>query len=73
MVTILKMSAKTATLGLLKIRAFWNNAYDVIFSANEVTNKFLLHYSIYIIDVVMWPKFGNYIIHMRKVIIISIL
>ena len=73
MVTILKMSAKTATLGLLKIRVFWNNAYDVIISANDVTKKFLSHYSNYIIDVVMWPKFGNYIISMRKVIITSIL
>ena len=73
MVTILMMSAKMATLGLLKIKRFWNKGYDVIISAHEVTNKFLSHDSNYIIDVVMWPKFGYCIISMRKVIITSIL
>ena len=33
MVTILMMTAKMVTLGLLKIRAFWNKGYDVIISA----------------------------------------
>ena len=56
MVTILMMSAKMATLGLLKISAFWNKGYDVIISAHDVTNKFLSHDSNYIIDVVMSPK-----------------
>ena len=60
MVTILMMSAKMATLGLLKIRVFWNKGYDVIISTHDVTNKFLSHDSNYIIDVVMWPKFDNY-------------
>ena len=71
MVTIL-MSAKMATLGLLKIRSFWIKVYDVIISAHDVTNKFLSHDSNNI-DVVMWPKFSNCIISMRKVIITSIL
>ena len=31
MVTILMMSAKMVTLGLLKIKLIWNNGYDVIF------------------------------------------
>ena len=73
MVTILMMSAKTATLGLLKIKVFWNKGYDVIISAHDVTNKLLSHDSNYIINVVMWPKFDNGIISMRKVIITSIL
>ena len=73
MVTILLMSAKMATLGLLKIRVFWNKGYDVIISVHDITNKFLLRDSNYIIDVVMWPKFGNCSISMRKVIITSIL
>ena len=73
MVTILLMSAKMATLGLLKIRVFLNKGYDVIISVHDITNKFLLRDSNYIIDVVMWPKFGNCSISMRKVIIISIL
>ena len=41
MVTILMMSAKMATLGLLKIKVFWNKGYDVIISVNDVTNKTL--------------------------------
>ena len=32
MVTILMISAKMATLGLLKIRIFWNKGYDIIIS-----------------------------------------
>ena len=72
MVTILMMSAKMASLGLLKMRGFWNKGYDVIIFAHGVTNKFLLHDSNYIIDVVMWAKFDNCIIPMRKVIITSI-
>ena len=53
MVTILLMSAKMATLGLLKIRVFLNKGYDVIISVHDITNKFLLRDSNYIIDVVM--------------------
>ena len=67
------MSAKLATLGLLKIKAFWNKGYDVIASNCDVTNKVLSPDSNYIVDVVMWPMFGNSSISMREVIIISIL
>ena len=73
MVTILMMSAKMATLGLLKIKIFWYKGYDVIIFVYDVTNKILSRYSNYIIDVAMWQKFGNFSISMRKVIIISIL
>ena len=73
MVTILMMSAKITTPGLLKIRVFWNKGYDIIIFVYDVTNKILSRDSNYIIDVVMWPKFGNCIISMRKVIITSIL
>ena len=73
MVTILMMSAKMATPGLLKIKAFWNKGYDVIISVHDVTNKLLSRDSNYIVDVVVWPKFGNYNISMREVIITSIL
>ena len=73
MVTILMMSAKMATLGLLKIKVFWNKGYDVITSVCDVTNKILSRESNYIADVVMWPKFGNFSISMREVNIISIL
>ena len=73
MVTILMMSAKMATPGLLKIKVFWNKGYYVIYSVYDVTNKILSHDSNYIMDVVMWPKFGNSSICTREVIITSIL
>ena len=41
MVTILMISAKMATPGLLKIKIFWKIGYDVIISVYDVTNKFL--------------------------------
>ena len=73
MVTILMMSAKITSPGLLKIRVSWNNGYDVIIFVHDVTNTIFSRYSNYIIDVIMWPKFGNCSISMRKVIITSIL
>ena len=73
MVTILMMLPKITTPGLLKIRLFWNNGYDVMISVHDVTNKILAIDSNYIIDVVILPKFGNCSISMRKVIITSTL
>ena len=73
MVTISMMSAKMATPGLLKIKVFWNIGYDVIIYVHDVTNKILSRDSNYIVDVVMWPKFGNSSICIREVIITSIL
>ena len=34
------MSAKMATPGLPRIKAFWNKSYDVIFYVPDVTTKF---------------------------------
>ena len=59
MLTILMMSAKIFTAGFRIIRLFWNNSYDVIIFVHDVTNKTLSDDSNYIMDVVMWPKFGN--------------
>ena len=70
MVTILMMSAKMATPGLLKV--FWNKSYDVITFVHDVTSK-ISHASGCIADLVMWPKFGNSSISVREVIITSIL
>ena len=67
------ISAKMATPGLLKTTVFWNKGYDAIVPAHDVTNKILLRDSNYIVDVVMWPKFGNSSISVREVIITSIL
>ena len=71
MVTILMMSPKMATWGLGKIKVFLKNGYDVILFVNDVTNKTLSHDSIYIVDVVMWPKFGNSSISTREFITTS--
>ena len=66
------MSAKMATPGLLKIKVFRNKYYDVIVSFGDVINKVLSGDSNYIVDVFMWPKFGNCSISMREVITTSI-
>ena len=67
------MSAKKATPGLLKITVFWNKDYDVIIPVNDVTNKILSRDSNYVVDVFMWPKFGNSSISVGEVIITSVL
>ena len=67
------MSAKIATLGLLKITIFWNKGYDVIISMDVVTNRFLSRDANYILDVFMWPKFGNSSSSAREVITTLIL
>ena len=53
MAAVLKISAKLVTLGLLEIKVFRNNGYDVIISACDATNKILSCDSNYIVDVVM--------------------
>ena len=72
-VTILMMSAKIATPGLLKIGVFWSKGYDVILFVHDVTNKFFSLDSNCIKDVLMWTKFGYCSISMRQVIITWIL
>ena len=57
------MSAKLATVELLKIKVFWNKVYHVTIS--DSTNKILLRNSNYIVDLFMWPKFVNSNISMR--------
>ena len=73
MITILMMLAKMATPDLLKTTVFWNKGYDVIIPVHDVSNKILSRDSNYIVDVVIWPKFGSSSISMREVIITSIL
>ena len=56
MVAILMMSAKLATLGLLKIKLFQNKGYDVIISVHDVTNtmnQIISRESNYIVDLVI--------------------
>ena len=66
LVIILMMQAKVTTLGLPKITVFWSKGYEVIISVNNVTNKILSHDSNYVVDVFMWPTFGNCSVSMRK-------
>ena len=54
MVAVLMMSAKLATLGLLKMKVFWSIGYDTIAFVHGLTNKILSCDSNYIVDVVMW-------------------
>ena len=53
MVTVLMMSAKLASPGLLKLKMFENKCYDVTILDYGVTNKILSRDSSYIVDVFM--------------------
>ena len=56
MIAIFMMSAKLASLGLLKITVFWNKGNEVIAFAYNATSKFLSRESNCIVDVVMWAQ-----------------
>ena len=73
MVVILMMSAKLAILDLLKRKVSWNKGYHVIIFCPRRHQQTFMTCSNYIVDVVMWLKFGNSNISMRDVIIISVL
>ena len=53
MATILTMSAKMATVGLLRIMVFGNKGYDVVISVHDFNNKILSSDSNCIVDVVI--------------------
>ena len=57
--TVLVMWAKLSYPGLLKIKIFQNKGYHVTFLDFDVTNKILPRDSNYIVDLVIWTKFGN--------------
>ena len=63
----------SANSDLLKIAVFWNKDYDVKISIDDVTKNFFSRDSNYIVDVFMWPKFGNSSVSMKEVITTSIL
>ena len=62
-----------ATPGLLKIMILWDKGYDVIIPVDDATDKILSRDSNYIVDVFMWPKFGNSSMCMREAITTLIL
>ena len=49
MATILMMSAKKTTPGLVKVKVFWSKDFDIIIFVHDVTKIFLLRDSIHII------------------------
>ena len=73
MIAILILSAKLTTPGFLRIKPFWNKGFDDIISVHDVINKILSLDSNHIVNVVMWPKFGNSSVSRREVIITLIL
>ena len=73
MVTILMISAKMTTLDLLKIKVYENKDYNVKNPLHDVTNKDLWCDSNSLVEMVIWPKFGNSSISIKEVIIMSIL
>ena len=72
-VAILKTSAKLAILGLFRTNLFWNKGYGVIILVWDVINKILSHVSHYILNMVIWSKFGNSNISLSEAIITTIL
>ena len=72
MVTVLLVSAKITTLGLLKIKVFWNKGYDIIIFVQDIMSKTSSLDSSEVVDVVMLPKFDRSSTFMREVIITSI-
>ena len=69
MTAILMMSPKLAAVE----KVFQNKVHDVLISVHDVINKSLSRESNYIVNVVMWLKFGNSSISLEKFIITSIL
>ena len=49
------MSAKMATVGLLKIKVFWSKGYDVIIFVHNVKNQGVWH----VIQIFFWSTLGN--------------
>ena len=53
------MSTKLATLGRLVVKLLWNKIYGVIIFVHDIANQISSSDSNYIVDAVMWPKFGS--------------
>ena len=65
-------SAKMAILDLLTSKLFWIKGFNVKISAHDVTNKILISDLYCVLEVVMWPMFGNSSTTMTEVTITSI-
>ena len=73
MITFLMMSPKMATLDFLKIKLSSNKVYDVINLNHDVTSKILSNDSNYVLDLIIWPKFGDSSISVKEVLVTSFL
>ena len=73
LVGILMMSAKLATVALVKIKTFYDESCDVIISVSNPTKRILSRDSNYFLNVDIWPKFRNSSITVREVILTLIL
>ena len=73
MVSILLMSAKMAMWGLLRSKILWKKGYGIIISGHDAIIPILSRDSNFNVNVVMWPKFGNFSISVREVIVTAIL
>ena len=60
MVGYLTISAKLATLPILKIKISYSKGYDGKMFAYDIPNEILSRESKEIVDVLMWTKFGNF-------------
>ena len=72
MIAVLMVPTKLATLGYLKINVVWNKGYHVIIFVSNLINNISSCDSNYIADMVMWSKFGNSCVSMRKIIITKV-
>ena len=63
--------AKFATPGRLKVKIFQNKSHDAIILYSDVTSKTLSCDSNCVVNVFMWPNFGNSSISVTKVIMPS--
>ena len=73
MAAVWMISAKFSTLGLLKIKVFWNKGCDVEIFVHDVTSKIQSREQDYIVEVVRWSKLGNPRISLREIVITRIL
>ena len=64
---VVMMPIKLATPEILKIKGFWNGDYDFITSVFGIINKSFSRVSNYVVDLVIWPKFGKSYISYREV------
>ena len=64
------ISAKLATPGIVEIKIFWNTGYGVKNHVHDIT-KTLSRDAKYIVDLLMWLRFGDSSVSKREVFVTS--